>query len=231
MSEGTVTKWLKQAGETIALDEPLLEISTDKVDTEVPSPRGRPSSRCVQEGETVEVGTVLAVIGSAAAAPIAESVPSPRRSHRRGRGAGVRPGRAAHGGRRPGARALAAEPETADGNGRTFVSPVVARIAAEHGVDPSKVSGTGQGGRVTKKDILTFIESGAAEAQQAPPPAAEAPAPAAASAGRRSGRSHRSTHRSGSASAGCAEAPARRPPPRRCPRSRSSRLPESTRSR
>src|SRR5918998_639073 len=136
VSEGTITKWLKQQGEQVARDEPLLEISTDKVDTEVPSPgEGVLAEIVVQEGATVEVGTVLARIGPAGA----EAAPAP-------------PAAA------PPPAAAAPEP-VASGNGRTFVSPVVARIAAEHGVDPSSIAGTGAGGRVTKKDILAFIES------------------------------------------------------------------------
>src|SRR4249920_2886626 len=147
VSEGTVTKWLRQVGDPIGRDEPLLEISTDKVDTEVPCPaEGVVAQILVAEGETVDVGTVIAVITPAGA----EIVP------------------------------LAPEPAAVTGNGRTFVSPVVARIAAEHGVDPSAVPGTGTGGRVTKKDILAYIESGAAAAPPepaAPPPPAPPPEP------------------------------------------------------
>ncbi|HEY9457259.1 MAG TPA: biotin/lipoyl-containing protein, partial [Gaiella sp.] len=77
VSEGTITRWLKQPGESVALDEPLLEISTDKVDTEVPSPgEGVLSEVRVQEGETVEVGTVLAVIGAAGSAPSEPAAPA-----------------------------------------------------------------------------------------------------------------------------------------------------------
>jgi pyruvate/2-oxoglutarate dehydrogenase complex dihydrolipoamide acyltransferase (E2) component len=161
VSEGTVTRWLKQPGEAIALDEPLLEISTDKVDTEIPSPgEGVLAEILVQEGQTVDVGVVLAVIAAAGAAaaaveatpvapepatpvaaPVEPPIPAP-----------VVP---------PTAPSIQAEPVGIEGNGRSFVSPVVARIAAEHGVDPGHVPGTGTGGRVTKKDILAFIESGA----------------------------------------------------------------------
>lgn len=171
VSEGTVTRWLKQPGEAIALDEPLLEISTDKVDTEVPSPgEGVVAEIRVQEGETVEVGTVLATIapaGAAVAGPPSEPAP-------------VEPVAAtpppAASAETPTAPPTPAPTEpVAAGNGRTFVSPVVARIAAEHGVDPNAIAGTGQGGRVTKKDILAHIESGAPEAA-APAPAAPAPA-------------------------------------------------------
>ncbi len=179
VSEGTVTKWLKQPGDTIARDEALLEISTDKVDTEIPSPGdGIVGELLVAEGDTVEVGTLLATILPAGAvvleappapepvaeavAPVAEPVaPAPE----------------------PSGEQTAPAPAVADaasGNGRTFVSPVVARIAAEHGVDPNTVAGTGTGGRVTKKDILAHIESGAeAPAAPAPPPLAAPPTPAA----------------------------------------------------
>ena len=199
VSEGTITRWLKQPGEAIALDEPLLEISTDKVDTEVPSPgEGVVAEIRVQEGETVEVGTVLAVIAPAGAppAPAPSETPEPAEAaHDSAPPAPSAPSEPVATTPAPSAPApetppVASEPEasappapeptaqpTGAGNGKTFISPVVARIAAEHGVDPKAVSGTGQGGRVTKKDILAFIESGAAAAPQAPP--AEAPAPAA----------------------------------------------------
>ena len=199
VSEGTVTKWLKQQGEAVAQDEPLLEISTDKVDTEIPSPgEGVVAQILVPEGTTVEVGTVLAVIAPAGAAgttangpqaPAQEPVSSPE--------AEVEPAPA-----EPPAEPaptpdpappvhvpVSPQPQAAEqGDGRTFVSPVVARIASEHGIDPNAVPGTGQGGRVTKKDMLAFIESGAAapaptpsEAPAAPPPdAPPAPAPVAA---------------------------------------------------
>jgi pyruvate dehydrogenase E2 component (dihydrolipoamide acetyltransferase) len=169
VSEGTVTKWLKQEGETVEADEPLLEISTDKIDTEVPSPAsGTVTQILVQEGETVEVGTKLAQIGGAGAAsepaaaappavepePVEQPVEQP---------AAVAPSA-------PTAPSPVPPVEQPTGNGKAFVSPVVARIASEHGVDPGQVQGTGRGGRVTKRDILDFISS--------PPavPAATAPA-------------------------------------------------------
>ncbi len=190
VSEGTITKWLKQPGEQVARDEPLLEISTDKVDTEVPSPaEGTLQQIVVQEGETVEVGTVLAYIGEGATAPTETPAEAPAPAA--AEPAPVPPAEPAPTPAAP--AAPAPEPAAASGNGKTFVSPVVARIAAEHGVDPSSVPGTGAGGRVTKKDILAFIESGAQPAAEpapapaeAPPaeapaaPAAPAPAPAAA---------------------------------------------------
>ena len=171
VSEGTITKWLKQPGEAIAQDEPLLEISTDKVDTEVPSPgEGVVAEILVAEGETVDVGTLLAVIAPAGSA-VAEPAAAPPAPAPEAPVAATEPA--------PIAAEAPAEPSAA-GNGRTFVSPVVARIAAEQGIDPSAVTGTGTGGRVTKKDILAFIESGAQPAAAAPAaPAPAVPAPAA----------------------------------------------------
>jgi 2-oxoglutarate dehydrogenase E2 component (dihydrolipoamide succinyltransferase) len=191
VSEGTVTKWLKQEGEQVEADESLLEISTDKVDTEVPSPAsGTLTQILVQEGETVDVGTKLAVIGGdgAATAP-KEEVPEPATAQAAAESAAVSDAPATP----PSADTVeeatpapAAASETTDApstNGKTFVSPVVAKIASEHGVDPSQVHGTGRGGRVTKKDILDFIDSGAQAAPPATPaqpdaPKAPVPAPA-----------------------------------------------------
>ena len=202
VSEGTITKWLKAEGEAIAADEPLLEISTDKVDTEVPSPAdGVLGSILVQEGETVDVGTVLATIVPAgtAAEPAAEAPPPPAAAPPEPAVQAPAPGPEPV---EPAAAAPAppqepqappepqapAEPapsrEDGDGqNGRTFVSPVVARIASEHDVDIAQVSGTGRGGRVTKKDILSYLESRGARLDETPPPetaAAPAPPPPAA---------------------------------------------------
>jgi pyruvate dehydrogenase E2 component (dihydrolipoamide acetyltransferase) len=169
VAEGTITKWLKQEGEAITADEPLLEISTDKVDTEIPSPgTGVVQQILVAEGETVEVGTLLATISAEGASappppPAAEPEPSAHEHKEPELEPEVEP-----------------EHEPASDNGKTFVSPVVARIAAEHGVDPDTVPGSGRGGRVTKKDILSHLESG--PAAPAAPPAAPAAPPAAAPA-------------------------------------------------
>jgi 2-oxoglutarate dehydrogenase E2 component (dihydrolipoamide succinyltransferase) len=209
VSEGTITKWSKQVGEQIEADETLLEISTDKVDTEVPSPAsGIVTEILVQEGETVEVGTLLARIGgegSAPAAPTPEAAPpAPEAAAPAAVPAAPEPEQAAP--TQPAADAAAAsategatptaEPEQleqaapAGDNGRSFVSPVVARIASEHGIDPAQVPGTGNGGRVTKKDIQAFIDAGKQGAVETPATAAPAaaaapaapPAPAAAPA-------------------------------------------------
>ncbi|HKC21858.1 MAG TPA: dihydrolipoamide acetyltransferase family protein [Gaiellaceae bacterium] len=175
VSEGTITKWLKQQGEQVEADEPLLEISTDKVDTEVPSPgSGVLTEILVQEGQTVEVGTKLAVIGGDGAQAQAPPPPEPATTEPAAEAA------AASTPETP-APAAPAQPEPAhSANGKTFVSPVVAKIASEHGVDPSHVQGTGRGGRVTKKDILSFIETGAPKEAPAEIPAAPAPTPAPA---------------------------------------------------
>jgi 2-oxoglutarate dehydrogenase E2 component (dihydrolipoamide succinyltransferase) len=199
VSEGTITRWLKQEGEQIEADEPLLEISTDKVDTEVPSPAsGTLTQILVQEGETVDVGTKLGQIGGGAAteapAQAAEPEPTPGPAQPATAEAAAEADAASPAASpaqtpAPTAPEPSAAPPAApapSGNGKGFVSPVVARIAGEHGIDPSQVPGTGSGGRVTKKDILSFVESGGAQqvpTQEAPAPAAPqptaAPAPAA----------------------------------------------------
>ncbi len=193
VSEGTVTKWLKQEGEQIEQDEPLLEISTDKVDTEVPSPgAGTVVQILVPEGETVDVGTVLALIGAAGSQVVEPQEPVQEPPPALAEPAEEAPAPVAPATPEPAAASAPTSPAapvaTPSGNGKSFVSPVVARIAAEHGVDASAVPGTGTGGRVTKKDILAFIESGA-QAAPAPgpiptpePEVAPEPAPAPAPA-------------------------------------------------
>jgi 2-oxoglutarate dehydrogenase E2 component (dihydrolipoamide succinyltransferase) len=183
VSEGTITKWLKQQGEQVEADEALLEISTDKVDTEVPSPgSGILTEILVQEGETVDVGTKLAVIGGeggGASAPAQQEEAPPEPATAEAAAEAEAPSSAES----PAPTAPQEPAETAQSNGKTFVSPVVAKIASEHGVDPTQVQGTGRGGRVTKKDILNFIESGAqaaaagAQAAPAAPPAEPAAPP------------------------------------------------------
>jgi 2-oxoglutarate dehydrogenase E2 component (dihydrolipoamide succinyltransferase) len=192
VSEGTIVRWVKSVGEHIEADETLLEISTDKVDTEIPSPgSGVVQEILVQEGETVAVGTRIAVIGpEGAAAPATEERPpadaapdedeaaEPQETP----AAAAAASDAAAGSETP--QPATAQPAEASGNGHdddhTFVSPVVARIASEHGIDPATVPGTGRGGRVTKKDILAFVESGA-QAATPSPAAPSAPAPSSSS--------------------------------------------------
>jgi pyruvate/2-oxoglutarate dehydrogenase complex dihydrolipoamide acyltransferase (E2) component len=161
VSEGTIVAWHKQVGDWVAYEEPLCDISTDKIDTECPAPvAGRVSEVLVEVGATVEVGTVLARIATdarpgqahpvEAASPAAEPVAA----------AAVAEG-GANGKATPNGRA--APP-------RRGYSPVVSRIAAEHGVDLSAIEGTGRGGRVTKKDVLAALEAGPPAAAPAEPP-------------------------------------------------------------
>ena len=193
VSEGTVTKWLKSEGEQVDADEALLEISTDKVDTEVPSPAsGTLTQILVQEGETVEVGTKLAQIGGAPGAngQAQAAPPEPATAQAAAESADASGAEGETATAEVVEEARPAEPEpppavpVSDGaaDGKSFVSPVVARIASEHGVDPGQVQGSGRGGRVTKKDILNFIEQGAPAAAPAAPsiPAAPAAQPAEA---------------------------------------------------
>lgn len=196
IAEGTVSKWLKQAGDTVTRDEPLLEISTDKVDAEIPSPAaGRLEEIVVSEGQTVEVGTVVAFIetepGTVAARPTreaatreAEAEPAARppiaeaARKERDRPPEVAPKREE---RRPAAVATT-EPPTRDGRAESAEerlqrrsTPVVRRIAAEHGVDLEDVEGTGYAGRVTKQDIMTFLERRGPVVAEEPAAAVAAP--------------------------------------------------------
>jgi pyruvate dehydrogenase E2 component (dihydrolipoamide acetyltransferase) len=185
IAEGTVSKWLKQVGDEVARDEPLLEISTDKVDAEIPAPAaGRLAEVAVQEGQTVEVGSVLAYIETEKAAAVEAPKPAPAQPSPASAPAKVpspavaaaaAPGAAAESETATSERAEAPQVdgrrETAEDRLRRKSTPLVRRIAAEHGVDLKEVSGTGQAGRVTKQDILSFIEG-----QQEETPAAAAPA-------------------------------------------------------
>ncbi len=168
ITEGTVSKWLKAVGDKIEKDEPLLEISTDKVDAEVPSPAaGTLLEIRANEGETVEVGSVVALVGAEGAVTVPSSkseVPSP-----------TAPVVETPKIEEPKEEVKAAAASAGNGqrttdNGqisledlrRTKSSPLVRNIAKEHGIDISRISGSGISGRVTKKDILEFIETGAA---------------------------------------------------------------------
>ena len=192
--EGTILKWLKQEGEQVALDEPLFEISTDKVDTEVPSSAaGVLTKILVPEGETVSVGTEVAEIGEAGAAPGDGGAPQPAAQPAAAEAAPAAqpaPARAAPAPEtvpsQMAAASAAAAPLPDRGPRSQILSPLVRRLATEHGVDLSQVSGTGTGGRITKNDVLGFVASRgqpAAAAQPmavAQPATAPAPEPAAA---------------------------------------------------
>jgi 2-oxoglutarate dehydrogenase E2 component (dihydrolipoamide succinyltransferase) len=198
IAEGTITKWLKQVGERVERDEPLFEISTDKVDAEIPSPAaGTLTEVRFKEGETVEVNTVVALLDggespATAAPPAAEPVEekraaaeavSPPPQEATPAPAAPRPSPPPPPVERKAAPAPAAEAPKKDGAfataeelRRTKSSPLVRKIAEEHGVDISKLEGTGLSGRVTKNDILSFIESGAAPAAPARRPEVAQPA-------------------------------------------------------
>ena len=181
IAEGTVSKWLKNVGDTVERDEPILEISTDKVDAEIPSPQsGTLVEVKVQEGETVEVGTVVAFIDTeggapSVSAPAEVAEPAPAESLEVETTAAVA---------EPASPPITAAPaedagsQSAEERLRTKSTPVVRRIAEEHGIAIGDVPGTGHAGRVTKQDILGFIEGGASVA--APPPAVPATEPTAA---------------------------------------------------
>ncbi|GIJ25448.1 dihydrolipoamide acetyltransferase component of pyruvate dehydrogenase complex [Micromonospora qiuiae] len=212
VTEGTVTRWLKQVGETVEVDEPLLEVSTDKVDTEIPSPvAGTLLEIKVAEDETTDVGATLAVIGVAGAAP-AEAQPAPQAKPE------AQPAPQAKPEPQPQAKPEpqvseptpglsynepVAEAETApepakaeqaatppaptpqrtaapsrNGEAVGYVTPLVRKLASEHGVDLASLNGTGVGGRIRKQDVLDAAEKARA-AKAAPAPAPAQPAAAA----------------------------------------------------
>lgn len=198
VTEGTVTRWLKEVGDSVEVDEPLLEVSTDKVDTEIPAPvAGVLLEITVGEDETAEVGAKLAVIGapgaSAPAAPKAEEKPAeapapvaetpapapapaaPKAEEKPAPAPAPAPAKPAPA---PApARPAAPAPVPASGGEGAYVTPLVRKLAAENNVDLGSVKGTGVGGRIRKQDVLA-----AAEAAKAPAPAAAPAAPAAAKA-------------------------------------------------
>ena len=164
ITEGTLTKWLKKVGDTVARDEPIFEISTDKVDAEIPSPAaGVLSEIRVQEGQTVTVNTVVAVIGGGAAAPAAATSPI------------AAPAAAS-------APAPVAAPSASTGE-KLRSSPLVRKIASENNIDLRGVAGTGSSGRITKQDILGHLQGASTPAPAvAAAPVVAAAAPAAAPA-------------------------------------------------
>ena len=175
--EGTITKWLKKPGDKVERDEPLFEISTDKVDAEIPSPSaGVLKEIKVGEGQTVPIQTIVGVIDAAGSA--AASAPAPAKAPAAATPAPSAPKPTAPAPVAPVAAAPA--PATSSSTGeRIHSSPLVRRMAAEHGVDLSTVTGTGASGRISKQDIEAAIAAGGAPATM--PPAYSAPAPAASS--------------------------------------------------
>lgn len=161
ITEGTISKWLKKVGDTIEKDEAILEISTDKVDAEVPSLVGGTLLEIRhQEGETVEVGTVLALVGSGTVGsqPVAKAVETPKVEAPKTEE--VKPKTEAV--EIPQVKAVAASAGSIEELRQTKSSPLVRNIAKEHGIDLSRIEGTGLSGRVTKKDILSYLDTGAA---------------------------------------------------------------------
>jgi pyruvate dehydrogenase E2 component (dihydrolipoamide acetyltransferase) len=216
VTEGTITRWFKKVGDSVSADEPLFEVSTDKVDTEVPSPiTGTVTEIRVQEGDTVPVGAVIAVVGEAEGAaapapapepepepaaaeeppalppeaPVAEDIaPAPAQAPAPAPPAPPAPAPAAEAPVAPAAEAPApapaaeapAEPAVDAPSDNRLLSPVVRRLVAEHNINVDLVKGTGPGGRVTRDDVLDYIDQVATQAPPAPAaPAAPAAAPAA----------------------------------------------------
>ena len=167
VTEGTVTKWLKNVGDSVAQDEIIFEVSTDKVDSEVPSSAaGVLTQILVQEGETVDVGTVLAIVSAEGEppAPQPQAAPAPQPQ-------------AAPAPQPQAAPATAGVSSSPEGNGSLLLSPVVRKLINDNGIDPSQIVGTGAGGRITRSDVLQYLDKLAANGEPQPQ-AAPAPAPA-----------------------------------------------------
>jgi 2-oxoglutarate dehydrogenase E2 component (dihydrolipoamide succinyltransferase) len=191
VTEGTVTRWLKKVGDTVAVDEPLVEVSTDKVDTEIPSPvAGTLVSITAEEDDTVAVGGELAKIGDAGAAaaeaPTPKPEPEPEPEPVKEAAPEPKPEPEPEPEPKP---APAAAAETPSSDGSPYVTPLVRKLAVENNIDLGAVKGTGVGGRIRKQDVLAAAEAKKAPAPEptpqspAAPPAApskEAPTPAAA---------------------------------------------------
>lgn len=188
IAEGTISKWLKKAGDAVRKDEPVVEIMTDKITVEVPAPvEGTIGAITVEEGQTVPVGVEIATIlksgetaaspavGAVAAAPAAKQATASAAAAAPPAGKpATAPSRATVATPTPPPVPQIPMPASRGGNGDArpgFLSPIVRRLAREHGVDPSRVRGTGRGGRITREDMLSFIEGGGAGAAASPGPA------------------------------------------------------------
>ncbi len=197
VTEGTITKWFKNVGDTIAEDEPLFEVSTDKVDSEVPSPvSGTITEIKVPEGETVDVGVVLAVIddagaapapaAAAASAPLAEAPATeapPTEAPAPAPAAPPAPAPAPAAAPPPAPTSPAPAPAASGIAGR-LLSPVVRRLLAERGLDPASIVGTGVGGRITRNDVLAAGSATSRAASSGAVAARPGPEPLVRSAGR-----------------------------------------------
>ena len=195
VTEGTITRWFKKVGDTIAADEPLFEVSTDKVDTEVPSPiAGTLTEIRVAEGETVAVGTVIAVVGGAGAAPapapVATPAPAPVATPAPAPVAAPAPAPVAAPAPAPTpAPAPAPTPAPAPvatpapvAQSNKLLSPVVRRLVNDHGINIDALQGTGPGGRITREDVLDYIDRNGLAAQPVAPAPVATPAPVQAPA-------------------------------------------------
>jgi len=195
VTEGTITKWFKKVGDTVALDEPLFEVSTDKVDTEVPSPiSGVLTEIRVAEGDTVPVGTVIAVVGDASAAPAAAApaasaavvtaapAPAPVASTPAAAPSTLTSSNVSES--TPASATVASAPTSSDGSSTSAVlSPVVRKLITENNLNAASITGTGPGGRITRDDVLAAISrGGATTAAPAPAVAPTASAPQRAAA-------------------------------------------------
>ena len=168
VTEGTVDKWLKREGDFVRRDEPLVEVVTDKVNAEIPSPfEGKLLKIAVGEGETVRVGAVIAQIETAAPAPPAKEKEAAAAAPPVASGA-------------PAPVRVAAPPPAQETNGgeQPRLSPAVRKLAAEHGIDPTSLRGSGMGGRVTRDDVLAAVDSAQPTSAPQAPPKPPAPAPA-----------------------------------------------------
>jgi pyruvate dehydrogenase E2 component (dihydrolipoamide acetyltransferase) len=184
VTEGTITRWMKEVGDAVERDEPLFEVSTDKVDSEVPSPAaGVLSEILVPEGETVEVGVKLEVIGDGAATAPAQDAP-PEAAPEPAPAAAATPPPPPPAAPTPApapapapAPVPAEQPVVSNGDGPGLLSPMVRKLLAENGISESEVTGTGSGGRITRDDAQRAVE---ARRTATPPPAPAAPSPSAA---------------------------------------------------
>jgi 2-oxoglutarate dehydrogenase E2 component (dihydrolipoamide succinyltransferase) len=193
VTEGTITKWFKKVGDSVALDEPLFEVSTDKVDTEVPSPiSGVLTEIRVAEGDTVPVGTVIAVVGDASSAPSPVAAPTASASAPAAPASTLASSNVSAESPAPAAAPVSPPPSAAPAPApvasaptetSTVLSPVVRKLIAENNLNAATITGTGPGGRITRDDVLAAISRGGVTSAPAPvasAPAASAPQRAAA---------------------------------------------------
>ncbi|MBE7338828.1 2-oxoglutarate dehydrogenase, E2 component, dihydrolipoamide succinyltransferase [Corynebacterium aurimucosum] len=175
VTEGTITQWLKSVGDTVEVDEPLLEVSTDKVDTEIPSPvAGTLVEILAEEDDTVDVGAVIARIGDGSAAASEKPATKEEKAEPKAEEKKEEPKAEEKSEEKPAASSTSSEPKASEtstkvnnGDNVPYVTPLVRKLAEKHGVDLSTVSGTGVGGRIRKQDVLAAAGEGEAPASSA----------------------------------------------------------------